>query len=181
MKIKNYSEKIDVPEGIEMELAGSTVTLKGKAGTASKTFNMPAFKFKKEGNSLVVSCPGYGIYEKEKINAVAAHIKNMAHGCKEGYTYLLKICASHFPMTVTVSGNKLIVKNLIGEKIPREMIIKEGAAIKVAESVIEVKGTNLEIVSQVAADIEKLTKIRNRDRRIFQDGIYITHKNEEAI
>jgi large subunit ribosomal protein L6 len=181
MKIKNYSEKIEIPQGIEFSLSGSTVTLKGKAGSASKSFNMPSFKFLKEGTSLFISCDKYGIYEKEKINSVAAHIRNMIKGVQDGYTYLLKICASHFPMTVTVSGNKFVVKNLVGEKVAREMILKEGVTVKVAESTIEVKGTNLEIVSQVAADMEKLTNIRNKDRRVFQDGIYITHKDGEPI
>jgi large subunit ribosomal protein L6 len=104
----------------------------------------------------------------------------MIQGCTKGYRYMLKICASHFPVTVTVSGKKFSVKNLLGEKIPRELELKPGAKVEVKGEVIEVSGPDKDLVSQVAADIEKLTKVTERDRRIFQDGIYITSKDGKA-
>ena len=181
MKQLNFSEKIEIPEGVEFNLEASTVTVKAESGEVTKEFKMPRFKFAKEGNALVISCPKYGIYDKRNHHTIKAHINNMVKGAKEGYTYLLKICSSHFPMNVSLNGNKFVVKNLFGEKVPRELIIKEGAKVVIKESIIEVTGTDLEKVSMVAAEIEKLTRISNRDRRIFQDGIYITHKAGKQV
>lgn len=181
MKQRNFKEKIEIPKGVELKLDGSEVTLKGSAGEVTKLFKMPAFSFTNEGNSLVVACDVYGVRDKQKFFTIKAHIKNLIQGCQEGYTYKLKICSSHFPMNVSVSGNKLHIKNLLGEKVPRELILKEGADVKINGDIIEITGLNKEIVSQVAASIEILTRVKNKDRRIFQDGIYITSKNGKPV
>jgi len=51
-----------------------------------------------------------------------------------------------------------------------------GAEVKIEEQIIIVESPDLELAGQTAASIEKLCKITNRDRRIFQDGIYIYEK-----
>jgi large subunit ribosomal protein L6 len=181
MRVKNFSEKIEIPDGNQLSLDGFKVSIKGEKGEVSKKFNMPRFIFSVEGNSLIVKCEGYNFYDKNNFFTIKAHIKNMIQGANEGYVYLLKICSSHFPMNVSLTGNKFVVKNLFGEKVPRELIIKPDVKVEIKEGIIEVTGTNIEKVSQVAADIEKLTKITGRDRRIFQDGIYITHKAGKEI
>jgi large subunit ribosomal protein L6 len=181
MKIKNYTEKIEIPTGVTLKLTGSTISLKGPLGEVTKVFKMPAIDFSSEGNSVVLKIEKFGVYQREQLNTIKAHVKNMIHGCQNGNNYLLKICSSHFPITAAVSGNKFVVKNLYGEKVARELIIKSGAKVVVKAEIIEVTGPDKDIVSQVAADIEMLTRIVDRDRRIFQDGIYIISKNGVRI
>ena len=41
---------------------------------------------------------------------------------------------------------------------------------------VVVKGADREKVGQTAANIESACKIKKRDRRVFQDGIYIVSK-----
>jgi len=43
---------------------------------------------------------------------------------------------------------------------------------------IIVQGTNIEDVSQTAANIEKATKVKKKDPRVFLDGIYIYERHE---
>jgi large subunit ribosomal protein L6 len=102
-------------------------------------------------------------------------------GVEKGHTYKLKICSGHFPMTVSLSGSKFAVNNFLGEKTPREMKIKTGAVVKIEGDHITVDSAYKEIASQVAADIERLTRVRGRDLRIFQDGIYIINKDGESV
>ena len=44
---------------------------------------------------------------------------------------------------------------------------------------VTVTGSDREKVGQTAANIERACKIKKRDRRVFQDGIYIVSKGEE--
>lgn len=181
MKTINFKDKIEIPSEVQFELVGRRVTIKGPVGEVSKVFKMPMLKFSKEGNLLSIECKKYGKYEKEKLYTVRAHIKNMIQGSKENYLYKLKICSSHFPMNVAVNGNKFVVKNILGEKVPRELVLKQGSKVDIKGDIIEVSGSDKELVSQTAADIEQLTKIKHKDRRIFQDGIYITHKAGKGV
>ena len=84
-------------------------------------------------------------------------------------------------MNVGISNKKFAVKNFLGEKTPRELNIKEEVNIKIEGEIIIVEGIDKEKVSQTAANIEKLTFIKQKDRRIFQDGIYIINKDGKDI
>ena len=41
---------------------------------------------------------------------------------------------------------------------------------------VVVKGADREKVGQTAANIERACRIKKRDRRVFQDGVYIVSK-----
>jgi large subunit ribosomal protein L6 len=41
---------------------------------------------------------------------------------------------------------------------------------------VTLRGPNKEDVGQTAADIEQLTRVTDKDTRVFQDGVYITDK-----
>jgi large subunit ribosomal protein L6 len=181
MNIKNHKETIIVPESVKLSLNKKIVTVKGEKGEVSKEFKMPRFVFNTEGNKLIITCNGYNVYDRRNFCTIKAHIKNMVHGVNNGYVYYLKICSSHFPMNVTISKNKFVVKNLLGEKVPRELKIKEGVTVTINGTEIELKGIDLEKVSTAASDMEQLTRNTARDRRIFQDGIYIIKKDGKEL
>jgi len=105
----------------------------------------------------------------------------MINGVQKKFTYELKIAASHFPMTVKVEGNKALIKNFLGEKKNREAEILPGVEIEVGKKEIILKSCDIELAGQTAANIEKATQVKNKDRRKFQDGIFLTKKPRREI
>jgi len=110
------------------------------------------------------------------MNTISQHIRNMIKGVQEKFEYKLKVCFSHFPITVKQEDKKIIVQNFLGEKVPREMILPEGVEVNFDKTEIIVKSVDKELAGQAAANFEVVTKIRGRDKRVFQDGIYIINK-----
>ncbi|MDO8528326.1 MAG: 50S ribosomal protein L6 [Nanoarchaeota archaeon] len=178
---KDLSQTIEIPEGVEANIDGSSITVKGSKGENKRTFNVTNLSFEKKGNKIVVGNKKATKKDKRMMNTIAAHVKNMIKGVQEKFEYKLKVCFSHFPITVELKGNEGIIKNFLGEKTPRKMKIKEGAEVKVDKDIITITSTDKEIAGKVAADFERATWIRMRDRRIFQDGIFITSKAGEDI
>ena len=115
------------------------------------------------------------------MNTIAQHVRNMIKGVQKKFEYKLKVCFSHFPMTVKQEDRKIIVQNFLGEKVPREMTLPEGVEVKVDKTEIIVRSVDKELAGQAAANFETITKIRGRDKRVFQDGIYITNKAERDM
>lgn len=180
MKQEIYQE-IDIPEGVEIEVSENMVKAKGPEGENSKEMNFWRINVEKKERKVVLGNPKATKKEKKVMNTLAAHIRNLIKGVQEKFQYDLKVCSSHFPMTVESQNNKVTIKNFWGEKIPREATIPEGAEVSVDKETITVKSIDKETAGKAAARLEDATKIRNRDKRVFQDGIYIINKAGKEI
>ncbi len=178
---KEISEKIEIPENTELVIEGNILTIKGANGENKKKFDLKNLHINKEHNSLIVSCKKATKKEKKKINTLRAHLKNMIEGVSKKFEYQLKICFSHFPITVEVKNDELIIKNFLGERENRRLKIPKGADIDAGKEIITISSVNKEIAGQTAADIERATKVRKKDKRIFQDGIFIINKAGKEI
>jgi len=77
---------------------------------------------------------------------------------------------------VSVSGNNFVVKNFLGEKHPRIVGIDSSTKVKITGTEVSIISPSRELAGMMAGRIEQLCRITNRDRRIFQDGIYIVKK-----
>jgi large subunit ribosomal protein L6 len=105
----------------------------------------------------------------------------MILGVQEKFEYELKAVFSHFPMTIESKGNDILIKNFLGEKTPRKTQIPKGVEIEIDGNLIKIRSTDKELVGRAAAKLEAATNIRNRDKRIFQDGIFMTKKQGVEI
>lgn len=180
MKREIYRE-IEIPEGVEVKIDGDIIKVKGEKGEDNKRLNLREIELEIKENKITIGNKSASKNTKRMINTTAAHIRNMIKGVTEGYEYILKVASSHFPITVELQDNKAIVKNFLGEKIPREVKIIEGVNVKIDGDIITVSSNSKEFAGQTAANFEKSTRIKMRDRRIFQDGIFITNKGGKAI
>ena len=98
----------------------------------------------------------------------------MIKGVEKGYTYKLKIIFAHFPIAVKVKGKEIQVENFFGERNPRvSRIVGDSTKVTLAGEDLIVQGPSLEDVSQTAANVELSTRIKDKDQRVFLDGLYI--------
>ena len=179
MKI-DIREELVVPEKVIVKL-DAKLMVKGPKVEVSREFRDPAVKLSIEQGNVVLTSSKATKREKTKLYTFVAHIKNMFKGVVEPHSYDMKICAAHFPMNVAVTGKDFIVKNFLGENAPRIVRVRDGVTVKVSGNVVHIESCSRELAGTTASEIELLTKIRNRDRRIFQDGIFITHRNGVAL
>lgn len=181
MKLNVLTTKVKLPDSITAAVSQNRVTLKGPKGEVSREFRDPVITLKTEDGMMFISSSSTTKREKMRMGSIEAHINNMIIGATRGFTYKLKICSGHFPMNVAIAGSEFIIKNFLGEKFPRTLTLRKGAAVRLDGQDVIVEGTDKDVVGQCAADIEKLTIVKNRDRRIFQDGIYIVDKAGKSV
>ena len=180
MKVEKLEETIEIPEKIEVSVNGSEVSVKGTKGQVVRDFKSPKIKIEKENNVIKIFATKATKREKKLILSFIAHIKNMFKGVENLHRYELKICSGHFPMSVDMKGKELIVKNFLGEKIPRKVSLTDSdISVKVDGNMIFVESIDIEKAGYTATKIEQLTRITDRDSRVFQDGIYITKKAKD--
>jgi large subunit ribosomal protein L6 len=178
---EDIKEELEIPEKVEVAIDKDTFTVKGEKGECKKKLSNPKITINQKDNKLTLFSKKATKREKKVIYTFIAHLKNMMKGVREKHVYKLKICSGHFPMNVELKGGEFVVKNFFGEKVPRVMQIKDGVDVKVDGSEIIIESPDIELAGQTAANMERLTTIRNRDLRIFQDGIYIVEKHGVPI
>ena len=164
---------VKIPEGVTLTIEGNKVIVEGPKGRVEREFKAKDLKMYVKDGVFEVETP-----EKAMINTIKRHVANMIKGVTEGFEKHMVIRYSHFPITVEVKGNKVVIKNFLGERKPREARIMGNVQIEVKGQDIYIRGPNIEEVSQTAANIRQATKIRGKDPRVFQDGIYYALEGE---
>jgi large subunit ribosomal protein L6 len=82
------------------------------------------------------------------------------------------------PITVKLQTKAVLVENFTGERRARKAKILGDVKVKLEGDDIIVQGANLEDVSQTAANIETMTRVTNKDPRVFLDGLFVFERNE---
>lgn len=172
-KIDRIEHTIDLPEGVSTSIADGVLTVKGPKGEVSREFQSSRVVLLQDGAGLIVRVDLPRRKEKAMAGTWNAHINNMVKGVTNGFSYTLRCFYSHFPMTMKVEGSVFVVNNYFGERVPRRADILSGVDVRVENKTdVIVSGIDKEAVGQTAANIERSTTVKNRDRRVFQDGIY---------
>ncbi|MBW2995365.1 50S ribosomal protein L6, partial [Candidatus Woesearchaeota archaeon] len=169
-KPKGYAEEIEIPEGVEVKIDGSKIIIKKGETVNERDFNTKKIKFVVQDNKIKFTAPRSTKRERKLAGSIMAHVKNLMKGASGNHIYKLKICSGHFPMNASVSGNEFVIKNFLGESVPRKLKLKEGVSVKINGNEVVVESKSKELAGQTAASIEILTRITNRDLTRFQDG-----------
>jgi large subunit ribosomal protein L6 len=178
MRLPEISRIIPVPNDVAISIAGKTVTVKGKNATLARDFSYAPISLEADGKNVRISAQWPRKKEAAMVGTIESHIKNMITGVTKGYTYKLKIVFSHFPITVKIQNKAVLVENFTGERRARKAKILGDVKVKLEGDDIIVQGANLEDVSQTAANIETMTRVTNKDPRVFLDGLFVFERNE---
>lgn len=172
----NLSEKIIVPEDVKCSVHLGTVECTKGEKHISRKFSAVGMNIKAEEQAIILSSAKANKKTRACALSIAAHVRNMFAGLDALYAYELEICNVHFPMTVKVEKEFLVITNFLGEKEKRVARILPSVSVSINGQKIIVSGMSIESAGQTAANIEKATWVSKRDRRVFQDGIFITSK-----
>ena len=169
-------KEVPIPPEVKVDMVGREVTVTGPKGDLKREFIHPRLKIDIKAETVDVYCELPRKEEKALVGTWAAHIANMIKGVTEGFEYHLKLVYSHFPVKISVKGDTFVIENFLGEKKPRTAKILDGVKVKIEKDIVIVTSTDKEKAGQTAANIEKATRIKGYDTRVFQDGIYIIKK-----
>jgi large subunit ribosomal protein L6 len=173
--------ELKIPENVTAEFNRFELHVEGPNGKISKSFRYPGLDVNVQDNSIVIESH----FDNKKTNSMLgtfkSHVLNMFHGATLGWTYELVIFYAHFPMQVRAENGLVMIDNFLGERHPRKVIIQGDSNVSIDGEKIYVTGPDKEAVGQTAGSLEQSTMIKNKDPRVFQDGIYITKKSIRGV
>ena len=144
-----------VPSGVDVTIAGLSVTVKGPKGSLTREF--PAgVSLARQENTIVVSRDNDERDSRSRHGLVRTLVSNMVIGVTDGYTKELDIIGVGYRAEAQ-GPSKL--KLALGFSHPVVIDAPEGVTFEVpAQTKIIVKGADKEVVGQVAANIREIRK-----------------------
>jgi large subunit ribosomal protein L6 len=167
---------VQIPDGIEVEVKGKELAVKGPKGELHRSFFHPSARLEIKEGTVVFSTDSKRKKDRAVVGTWAAHFRNMCVGVTKGWETKLKIVYSHFPMKVNVEGSKVTIGNFLGERKNRSADIVGKTKVEVSKDEIIITGIDKEQVGNTAANIERAAKVQGFDRRVFQDGCHLIQK-----
>jgi large subunit ribosomal protein L6 len=172
---KTITRVVEIKPEAEVEISGDTIVVRGPRGELRRKFNKEFLDITVEDGKVKLVTYDDRRFNRAYIGTMASHIKNMINGVVNGFRKEMIIVFAHFPMRVEVDKNKkaVIISNFVGSRAPRIAKIVGNTDVRVEGDRIIIEGPSKEDVSQTAANIRQATKIKDKDQRVFMDGIYL--------
>ncbi len=178
VRVETLDRVVEVPENVNIRVDGRRVLVEGPLGRLEEDLSHLPVTLSVKDNKVYLSTHWPRKREVGMLGTGAAHVRNMITGVTKGYKYSLRAVYAHFPVTVKADekAGEFRIENFTGEKTPRFARIVKGVKVVVKGEEVAVEGIDLNAVSQTAANIQNATKIRQKDQRVFLDGIYVFQK-----
>ncbi|MEJ2260160.1 MAG: 50S ribosomal protein L6 [Nitrosopumilaceae archaeon] len=178
MSTRQFQETIEIPEGINVTVDKHMIGFQGPLGKTFKSFRKIPVNIEVADGKVTLKALGKRKRDYSILHTARSLIRNICEGLTEGYTIKMKVVYAHFPITVKVDGKTILIENFQGERAPRKThIVGNTKVIPKGEDVV-LTGEVWTDVTQTAANIELKTKVKNKDHRVFLDGIYIYEKKK---
>ncbi|KAF8822883.1 ribosomal protein RPL9 [Cardiosporidium cionae] len=181
MKKVLATRSIDIPDGVKVEVKSRKIKVGGKFGTLIREFrHIPVeIQLLSGGKRLRVSMWFSTSPKLASIRTVCSHINNMMVGVTAMYRTKMRLVYAHFPINCNISddGKVVEIRNFLGEKRVRTVAMLPGVKIEkstVLKDELILMGIDRESISRSAALIHQSTLVRNKDIRLFLDGIYVS-------
>ncbi|KAF8897641.1 ribosomal protein L6, alpha-beta domain-containing protein [Infundibulicybe gibba] len=178
------TEELDIPEGIEVSIKSRLITVTGPRGTLTKNIrhvDMDIRLLKGKTTKVTLAVWQGGRKHVACLRTIKSLITNMITGVTKGFQYKMRAVYAHFPINCIIQndGHSVEIRNFLGEKTVRHVNMLEGVVVeesKAQKDELILYGNDIDHVSQSAASIQGVCRVRNKDIRKFLDGIYVSDK-----
>ena len=177
-QIEKSGVEIQIPDDVKINLKGSMLHVQGPLGHVYKNFKKIPVVIEINDKKILLKQTGERKKHYAIRNTARSIIQTLCEGVIDGFTIKMKVVYSHFPITVKVEGKKVLIENFQGERAPRISMIKGDTKVDVKGDDVIISGPVLTDVSQTAANIQLKSKVKNKDHRVFLDGIYRYSKSK---
>ena len=177
-QVEKFQDTVIIPEGVTITQNKNMLSFSGPLGKTFKNFRDIPVHIEITDGKVNLKAIGTRKKDYSVLHTARSIIRNICEGLVEGYTIKMKVVFSHFPITVKVEGKKILIENFQGERAPRvTRIVGNTKVIPKGEDVI-LTGEVLTDITQTAANIELKSKVKNKDHRVFLDGVYVFEKKK---
>ena len=177
-QLEKFQDEVVIPEGVTITLNKHMLSFVGPLGKTHKNFRSIPVNIEITDGKVLLKAIGDRKKDYAILHTARSIIRNICEGLIDGYTIKMKVVYAHFPITVKVEGKKILIENFQGERAARiTHIVGNTKVIPKGEDVI-LTGEVWTDITQTAANIELKTKVKNKDHRVFLDGVYSFEKKK---
>ena len=177
-QLEKFETELEIPDNVQLTYKSKMLQVVGPLGKTHKSFKKIPVNISLSEKKIQLKAAGIRNKDYAIMNTARSIIRNLCEGVIEGYTVKMKIVFSHFPITVKVDGNMVLIENFQGERAARKTKIWGDTKVVPKGDDVIITGPVLTDVTQTAAEIETSSRVKNKDHRVFLDGIYKFEKKK---
>lgn len=171
-QIEKFQDEVVIPEGVKVTQKKHMLLFEGPLGKTHKSFRSIPVIIEITDSKIIIKSIEYKKRDYAILHTARSLIRNICEGLITGYTIKMKVVFAHFPITVKIEGKKILIENFQGERAPRTTSIVGNTKVIPKGDDVLLTGEVWTDITQTAANIELKTKVKNKDHRVFLDGIY---------
>ena len=146
-------KQIEIPQGVDVAIDGTKVTVKGPKGTLTREIDS-RLVVSKEGATLSISLQKEGDELSSLWGTYASHIINMLEGAAKGFEKKLEIQGIGFK--AEIKGENIVFN--LGFSHPVTIGIPKGLKVANEKGILTIEGIDKDAVGAFAAKVRDLKK-----------------------